>query len=76
MHVTGDLAFPADAAFALTRADRLPTTGAPLTVARVDGAVTGAFPPVHVPGVGTWRLFVSGHDVKLGLVKGTVLMLR
>lgn len=76
MHVTGDLAFPADATFAFVQADHLPTTGASVTIATVDGAVTGTLPSVHVPGSGTWCVFASGHELKLGLQKGTMLILR
>ncbi len=76
MHVTGDLAFPADATFAFVRADQLPTTGAAMTIATVDGTVTGTLPSVYVPGSGVWCVFASGHELKLGLQKGTLLILR
>ena len=76
MHVTGDLAFPEGASFAFERADRLPTTGAAMTIATVDGTVAGALPAIHVPGSGTWRVFAHGHELKLSLQKGTMLILR
>ena len=76
MHVTGDLAFPEEASFAFERADRLPTTGAAMTIATVDGTVAGALPAIHVPGSGTWRVFAHGHELKLSLQKGTMLILR
>lgn len=76
MHVTGDLAFPEGASFAFERADRLPTTGAAMTIATVDGTVAGALPAIHVPGSGTWRVFARGHELKLSLQKGTMLILR
>ena len=76
MHVTGDLTFPEGASFAFERADRLPTTGAAMTIATVDGTVAGALPAIHVPGSGTWRVFAHGHELKLSLQKGTMLILR
>ena len=38
--------------------------------------VAGALPAIHVPGSGTWRVFARGHELKLGLQKGTMLILR
>ena len=76
MHVTGNLAFPAGATFELEHVAALPTTGAAMVIATVDGEVTGTLPAVAIPGSGTWSVFRSGHDLKLGLNKGTVLIFR
>ncbi len=54
----------------------LPTTGAAMVIATVEGEVTGSLPSVTVPGSGVWSVFKSGHDLKLGLSKGTVLLFR
>ena len=52
----------------------LPTTGAAMVIATVEGE--GSLPSVTIPGSGVWRVFKSGHDLKLGLSKGTVLLFR
>ena len=54
----------------------LPTTGAAMAIATVEGEVTGSLPSVTIPGSGVWRVFKSGHNLKLGLSKGTVLLFR
>lgn len=76
MHVTGNLTFPEGAAFVLENVSSLPTSGAAKVIATVDGEVTGTLPAVVIPGSGVWSVFQSGHDLKLGLTKGTVLIFR